>query len=284
MKRIVMMLAFVASMLAVNAQIYNYFEPADCDADGWLWLDSAEKIKKYCGFATKTKKFKVMLEAATYEDANMEYPEPTTSATVKGYNTAGVQGGEGSHTGGIILPVAEETAAWAASISGYGGAVMFYLPDCAELSLYFSSKSKDIHVALFGAEGEAKVQNLQGIRNFSKTANFLNDPLRDADNKLVTYAGAWRNLESYELSEYRKVTLKSVKGEAKTAYICNLNDTDPLILHGLKIMTYTDTNAASVADITADDKDSQAYNLFGMPVDDDYKGIVIKNGKKYIRK
>lgn len=32
------------------------------------------------------------------------------------------------------------------------------------------------------------------------------------------------------------------------------------------------------------DEAAQSYNLFGMPVDRDYKGIVIRNGKKYIQK
>ena len=34
----------------------------------------------------------------------------------------------------------------------------------------------------------------------------------------------------------------------------------------------------------SDEHETPAYNLMGMPVGDDYRGIVIKNGKKFIRK
>lgn len=40
----------------------------------------------------------------------------------------------------------------------------------------------------------------------------------------------------------------------------------------------------SVSDVVADPSDCRMYNLFGQPVDEDYKGLVVKNGKKYLLK
>ena len=53
----------------------------------------------------------------------------------------------------------------------------------------------------------------------------------------------------------------------------------------LKVTSNTPTNIISTmtndASNTADDR---AYNLMGVPVSDDYRGIVIRNGKKVFKK
>ena len=49
---------FTLAMLAVivmgsQAQEYNLFDAADCDAEGWLWLNTQEKIDKYVGLCNE---------------------------------------------------------------------------------------------------------------------------------------------------------------------------------------------------------------------------------------
>ena len=100
-------MAAMAAMTAANAQTtYNYFDPSDCDANGWLWFDTQEKIDKYCGFGSK---YKIQLQSATFESGDGQFAEPECYADEEGYNEAGELGGEGSKTGAIILPAAATT-------------------------------------------------------------------------------------------------------------------------------------------------------------------------------
>ena len=46
----------------------------------------------------------------------------------------------------------------------------------------------------------------------------------------------------------------------------------------------TSDTPLDIQTIASDAPDTPAYNLMGMPVGDDYHGIVIKNGKKYVKK
>lgn len=61
-----------------------------------------------------------------------------------------------------------------------------------------------------------------------------------------------------------------------------------MYLHGIRLLTYSNTNneSAGVADVTfeAEDEDAPMYNLQGVQVDENYKGVVIKSGKKYINR
>ena len=50
MKKIfTLMLLAMACTMNIQAQEYNLFDPADGDADGWLWFDTDEKVEKYIG-------------------------------------------------------------------------------------------------------------------------------------------------------------------------------------------------------------------------------------------
>ena len=44
------------------------------------------------------------------------------------------------------------------------------------------------------------------------------------------------------------------------------------------------TTPSSIKDINADDANQKSYDLFGRPVNSNYKGIIIKNGKKHINR
>ena len=71
MKKVLLTLAALTAVSIANAQqTYNYFDPADCDADGWLWFDTQEKLEKYCGFENEGKK--IILLSATWENSNGE--------------------------------------------------------------------------------------------------------------------------------------------------------------------------------------------------------------------
>jgi hypothetical protein len=44
------------------------------------------------------------------------------------------------------------------------------------------------------------------------------------------------------------------------------------------------TTPSGINDINADDANQKSYDLFGRPVNSNYKGIIIKNGKKQINR
>ena len=52
-----------------------------------------------------------------------------------------------------------------------------------------------------------------------------------------------------------------------------------------RILEVTSDTPTDIRTVTSDDEtDTPTYNLMGVPVDEGYRGIVIKNGKKYIKK
>ena len=46
----------------------------------------------------------------------------------------------------------------------------------------------------------------------------------------------------------------------------------------------TSDTPTDIDTLVGEEPETPAYNLMGMPVDDNYRGIVIKNGKKYVKK
>ena len=50
-RKITTLLMAFGAILFANAQEYNLFDPADVDANGWIWFDTQEKIDKYIGQA-----------------------------------------------------------------------------------------------------------------------------------------------------------------------------------------------------------------------------------------
>lgn len=80
---------------------------------------------------------------------------------------------------------------------------------------------------------------------------------------------------------YKKTV--DVPGEGKMAVRIGCDNHELLFLH----ITIEEGAVLGIDDIIAnpvDDENAPAYNVLGQRVNDDYKGLVIKNGKKLIRK
>lgn len=45
-RKITVLLMTLSVVMFANAQEYNLFDPADVDANGWIWFDTQEKIDK----------------------------------------------------------------------------------------------------------------------------------------------------------------------------------------------------------------------------------------------
>ena len=252
MKKTLLFLTVAGMVSFANAQdpVYNFFDPADCDADGWLWLDSQEKIDKYVGEGKK-----IQLVNAQYElqDPNFpdDYytPESYTDANLKGYNTQGVEGGEGSRTGGIVLPAAQydpEEDWWPTD----GGGILVAMPDCAQFDLYISQSLPNVYTEIYAAREETNdpddcvyVYDDEEYYDWS-TDEMVGGPV------ITDYAGMYLNMQSYEYDyDYGEgnpdiYSIYGPKGEPRTAYIANYTmepGTCPMYIQGIRVMTYTNT-------------------------------------------
>jgi hypothetical protein len=82
----------VATMSASAQNTYNLFDPADCDADGWLWLNTQEKIDRYVGNInedayTVDPNGKVIQLA--FANITPDYPETVADPEAYGVDTQG---------------------------------------------------------------------------------------------------------------------------------------------------------------------------------------------------
>lgn len=136
------------------------------------------------------------------------------------------------------------------------------------------------------ASGNVRVTEVQMIKGGEKIGGILGDDLEN-----VTYTGNWNDIEQLEDSEYgpnwdQYFKIQSNPGEKRTVLIGNYMKNSPLYIHGIRVLTYSDNSGAGVEEIgnaTTDDN-APLYNVFGVKVDSSYKGIVIKNGKKFVNR
>ena len=241
MKKTLLSFAVLAVAVAANAQTtYNYFDASDVDANGWLWFDTQEKLDKYCGWGSE---YKIQLQTATFEDADGQFAEPELDATVPGCNADGQQGGDGAKTGAIILP-----AAASVSDSPNGGSIMMWLPDCAEISMYISTEYDRICTGVKGAKGWVEPIDCAKIKTYLNMSWGSIQPLA----KVSQYQ--WNNIQ--DLSNSDGLQLKSSVGNKVTGQIVN-NMKYPLYVHGIKVLTYTQTAAGVEEAVT----DATALNL-----------------------
>lgn len=253
-----LMLAGVATMGYAQETTYNYFDPADCDENGWLWLDTQEKIDKYCGPDKK-----IMLIECPFETEDPDFPgefikrQTVASADLKGYNTEGVQGGEGSKTGGIIMPgVLEEHDFFD---NGPGGGILLHLPDCAQFDVYLSCEAPNIYTYLQGNKtGYVKSGECEYIWNEDDPwwLDPDNGPL--TTNHVIEYLGVHEKFydksgNGGEGPDADILSFAGALGENRTAYISNYSYGE-LYLHGIRVKTYTDHSmlVSGVENVAAD--------------------------------
>ncbi len=283
MKKSLLFSAAVAACFCANAQTtYNYFDPRDCDANGWLWFDTKAKLDKYCG---DTSEFKIILSGAQYEDAEGQYAECVLDPKIFGYDKNGEQyvldadgqptdvRAEGTWTGAIITPRATTYG------TQNGGGIMMHLPDLAEFSVAMSSESRLRQMILMGSKeaGEIERIDLGIVTGYAFPFSSLTSDCQYT----------WTNIQN-ERNQNSGLTLLSPAGPPVTAGLFNDMTTDVLI-QGIKVFTYTQTEypeynpGSSVAEIAAADAYApvEFYNMQGVRVANPEKGLFIsvKGGK-----
>ena len=146
MKKIVTLAMLAVATMSASAQTtYNLFSPTDCDADGWLWLNTQAKIDRYVGKInedayTVDPNGKVIQLA--FANINPDYTETYADPEAYGVDTQGYTIlDEGVNKdecikGGIVLAPAS------AMMSMNGGCLVLNLPSCATIDLMLSSEAR----------------------------------------------------------------------------------------------------------------------------------------------
>lgn len=241
MKKILLpLLAFATVSVAVAQETYNYFDAADVDANGWLWFDTQAKIDKYVGFATPGNNPKIMLQSATFENVDGEYAEPYADPELAGCNADGELAGTGAKVGSIMLPPGSK----ATNDSPDGGGIMLWLPDCAEVSVYVSADNF-IFAGVLGAKGWVEPIDCGVVQTYTKLG-FINKYF------LKACQGEVNNIQNVKNAN-TGLTWYAEKGNKVTCLLRN-NFKSNIYLHGIKVLTYTQANAASgIDDVEAAD-------------------------------
>lgn len=276
MKKI-LLFAALAAAVAANAQTtYNYFDPADCDADGWLWFDSQAKIDKYLDWYNPMKlgtdSPKLFLVSSTWENADGEYAEPYADPDVKGYNAEGVEGGEGSLTGALVLSPSSSSIGAA---TADGGGFVLFLPDCAQIDINLSQEVDRVLGGVYGAMGWQADIDCNVIRNYM-SMGILAKPIA------TVFQYTWNNIQNLENSnDVSCHKLAQPKGTRVTGVIRNNMNCDMLV-HGVRIFTYTQMNyTSSVSSLASDNTAPVYYNLQGVKVSATTPGLyIVKQGDK----
>ena len=134
-----LMLLAMACTMNIQAQEYNLFDPADLDADGWLWFDTDEKIEKYVGLCNE-EDYKIdpngKLIQMVYADILPDYPATYADSWWVGSGTDGEVGTDGALTGAIVISAAS------GMMSTNGGGVAVMMPSCKTFSLCLSKDGR----------------------------------------------------------------------------------------------------------------------------------------------
>ncbi len=136
---------------------------------------------------------------------------------------------------------------------------------------YFNEPAKKIFVDLSAAEGTTARVKIQETRN---------PDVKDAPT--------WRTIRILTEKDMPFSGEFELNPEARFVKIVPVSISGTVTLNGFRISDsegyFGEDYESGITDVIAgDDADSPVYNLLGIPVDSTYKGIVIKNGRKYIR-
>ena len=146
MKKIVTLAMLAVATMSASAQTtYNLFSPTDCDADGWLWLNTQAKIDRYVGKInedayTVDPNGKVIQMA--FANINPDYTETYADPEAYGVDTQGntiLDEGVNKDEcikGAIVLAPAS------AMMATNGGCLVLNLPSCATIDLMLSSEAR----------------------------------------------------------------------------------------------------------------------------------------------
>lgn len=241
-KSITSLFLMLACAFGAQAQTESYpFDPADLDANGWLWFDTAEKIEKYVGISEDGKldpNGKVFQMITTKSASNVKPPFNKTFAsdTITGFAP---RDPESAPKGGISLHKATENGKY-----NNGGAVLINLPSCKNMSMLLTATG-DAHIFLSGTNDAAADTSAYTIVHKPAPGMFppgYQIPLFNGLNTPYT----WESLDTLNNKGTTDFTIASKK---PVYVLVQSGSLIPVYIHGVRITTESTTG---INDATAD--------------------------------
>ena len=234
-----LMLLAMACTMNIQAQEYNLFDPADLDADGWLWFDTDEKIEKYVGLCNE-EDYKIdpngKLIQMVYADILPDYPATYADSWWVGSGTDGEVGTDGALTGAIVISAAS------GMMSTNGGGVAVMMPSCKTFSLCLSK------------DGRAMVRMLASKDiGTSFTDYYVISAAYASMFKPLFRSGVytWTGIENLDNGNDGAWNMQT--DEPIYAYLQNVNNAE-LWLHGIKVTTTTEPAGIEEESVAGKDK------------------------------
>ena len=285
MKKIVTLaMLAVATMSASAQETFNLFSPADCDADGWLWLNTQEKIDRYVGKInedayTVDPNGKVIQMA--FANINPDYTETYADPEAYGVDTQGntiLDEGVNKDEcikGAIVLAPAS------AMMATNGGCLVLNLPSCATIDLMLSSEARMLGRTLM-------LSSTNGIDNDNSTGE---NPWTGDTKSIYAKASVlgslhgagqwkWEGVESLNNGFNNDITFKS---ESPVYFALQNCHKYAIYVHAIRITTPKQETVGIQETITNKQERNAYYNLAGQRMTSPVKGINIIAGKKVIK-
>ena len=285
MKKIVTLaMLAVATMNASAQETFNLFSPADCDADGWLWLNTQEKIDRYVGKInedayTVDPNGKVIQLA--FANINPDYTETYADPEAYGVDTQGntiLDEGVNKDEcikGAIVLAPAS------AMMATNGGCLVLNLPSCATIDLMLSSEARMLGRTLM-------LSSTNGIDNDNSTGE---NPWTGDTKSIYAKASVlgslhgagqwkWEGVESLNNGFNNDITFKS---ESPVYFALQNCHKYAIYVHAIRITTPKQETVGIQETITNKQERNAYYNLAGQRMTSPVKGINIIAGKKVIK-
>jgi hypothetical protein len=285
MKKIVTLaMLAVATMNASAQETFNLFSPADCDADGWLWLNTQEKIDRYVGKInedayTVDPNGKVIQMA--FANINPDYTETYADPEAYGVDTQGntiLDEGVNKDEcikGAIVLAPAS------AMMATNGGCLVLNLPSCATIDLMLSSEARMLGRTLM-------LSSTNGIDNDNSTGE---NPWTGDTKSIYAKASVlgslhgagqwkWEGVESLNNGFNNDITFKS---ESPVYFALQNCHKYAIYVHAIRITTPKQETVGIQETITNKQERNAYYNLAGQRMTSPVKGINIIAGKKVIK-
>ena len=128
------------------------------------------------------------------------------------------------------------------------------------------SLPSDGTLKMYVRSGGSDARNIELTQGETK---LLNKDIAESDAVKATIDNEAKNV-------YPVVSVAVKKGDVTIKY-----PTGAMYIYGFELVTTTGVSSVSVAEAKAK---TASFNLAGQKVSDSYKGIVVKNGKKYLNK
>lgn len=285
MKKIVTLAMLAVATMSASAQnTYNLFSPTDCDADGWLWLNTQAKIDRYVGKInedayTVDPNGKVIQLA--FANINPDYTETYADPDAYGVDTQGntiLDEGVNKDEcikGAIVLAPAS------AMMSTNGGCLVLNLPSCATIDLILSSEARMLGRTLM-------LSSTNGIDNDNSTGE---NPWTGDTKSIYAKASVlgslhgagqwkWEGVESLNNGFNYDVTFKS---ESPVYFALQNCHKYAIYVHAIRITTPKQETVGIQENIANKQERNAYYNLAGQRMTSPVKGINIIAGKKVIK-